>query len=372
MIIILISLLKIFGNIHGHTSYSDGCGTPCEAYEFVKSKNIKIYGITDHSHLLSQNEWEDIILCSNFYNDKNFVALFGQEVGKLNYFGHVNIYGENLNKIVPEKCFYYLDSLYEYIKNKNLIGIFNHPWENHFENLKFKEEYKDYICGIEIINKDSIYEDKVLKALLNGWELCFIASQDNHTCLWGIEKNKNGRIPLTCFLVDSLSKKEIFKSLRKRMTYAFELFPEDDTIYVDFKIDDKYERKIVKNINKINIKLKGEAKVEFVKIFIHIDEKIDSIFLYSKNIDFEKEYHLASGKHFLFLKIIQTDFDKCYVSPFFIEIKDEKIIYPEIIRKIDLSEFKILQVNGRFSKKTKSGILFLKKGENKQKIIFIE
>jgi hypothetical protein len=372
MIEILISLLKIFGNIHGHTSYSDGCGTPCEAYEFVKSKNIKIYGITDHSHLLSQNEWENIIFCSNIYNDENFVALIGQEVGKLNYFGHINVYGENLNKIIPENCFYNLDSLYEYIKNKNLIGIFNHPSENNFENLKFREEYKDYICGIEIINKDSTYENRCLKALLNGWELCFIASQDNHTCLWGIEKNKNGRVPLTSFLIDSLSRKGIFESLRKRRTYAFELFPEDDTIYVDFKIDDNYERKIVKNINEINVSLKAKAKIPFFKIFLYIDKEIDSMCLYSNNIDFEKKYYLQKGKHFLFLKILQSDFDKCYVSPFFIEIKDEKIIYPEIIRKGDLSEFKILKIDGRVSKKTRSGILFLKKDKNIEKIIFIE
>ncbi len=374
MIIFLISILKIFGNIHGHTGYSDGCGTPYEAFEFAKNHNLKIYGLTEHSHLLTQNKWNDIIYCKNLFKDENFLPIIGQEVGKLNYYGHINVYEENLNEIIPEKCFYNLDSIYEYIKNKNLIGIFNHPYEFHFRDFENSEKYKDYICGIEIINKDSVYEKRVIEAIKKGWELCFIASQDNHQCLWGIEKNKRERIPLTCFLVDSLSEKEIFKALRKRKTYAFELFPEDDTIYADFRIDGfSSGERIFKNINFINVKIDASAKIPFVKIFIYIDERIDSIFTYSEKIEIEKEYYLERGKHFLFAKLVQSDFDRVYLSPVFIEIKDERIIYPEIIKGEINGNFKIIGKNGRFLKKIKgSEILFLRKGEKVQKIIYFK
>ncbi|MDD4826640.1 MAG: histidinol phosphatase, partial [Mesotoga sp.] len=43
-----------FGNIHAHTSYSDGLGTPEEAFEHARNSGVvDIQAITDHDHDLN-------------------------------------------------------------------------------------------------------------------------------------------------------------------------------------------------------------------------------------------------------------------------------------------------------------------------------
>lgn len=291
MINFLICFFPVFGNIHGHTSFSDGCGTPYDAYNFAKEKNLKLYGLTDHSHHLSENEWKITMECADSFTDENFVAICGQEVGKLNYFGHINVYGKNLKEVVPQKCWENLDSLYEYLYQKNLIGIFNHPGKNHFKKFKYVEKYKDFMCGIEVINKDSVYEELCIRALSQGWELGFIASQDNHEWNWGLEKNKRGRIPQTAFLVNSLSREEIFEAIKERRTYAFELFPLEDTIFLDFNVGGKIMGERVETNSKwIDIHLVAKAKVPFIKIFLFIDSITDTIFIYTDTAQVKRTY----------------------------------------------------------------------------------
>lgn len=382
MINFLICLFPVFGNIHGHTSYSDGSGTPRDAYEFAKSHNLNFYGLTDHSHHLDENEWQNIIFWADSFNNTGFVAIYGQEIGKLNHFGHINVYGENLNEVIPEKCWYNLDSLYDYIYRKDLTGIFNHPWENHFNDFEFNNKYEDFICGIEIINKDSVYEKNCIKALSKGWKLGFIASQDNHEMNWGIERNKRGRIPQTAFIVDSLSRDNIFKALRERKTYAFELFPDEDTIFAELKVDDSISGKyMLKNSPLIRINLNVKAKIPFIKVFIFIDSLPDSIFFYSNQIQIQREYYISEGKHFVFAKLIQADFDRVWISPVFLLIKNNLIIYPSITSKQDMrlnlqnENVAVFSINGskiRFLEKVHRGILFIKKDKKRQKVVLIK
>lgn len=39
-----------FGNLHAHTSYSDGSGTPAEAYRMACDAGLDFYAITEHNH----------------------------------------------------------------------------------------------------------------------------------------------------------------------------------------------------------------------------------------------------------------------------------------------------------------------------------
>lgn len=375
MINFLLCFFPVFGNIHGHTSFSDGCGTPHDAYNFAKSKNLYLYGLTDHSHHLDANEWEITLACADSFTDKNFIAICGQEVGKLNYFGHINVYGEYLDEVVPEKCWYNLDSLYDYISRNNLIGIFNHPEKNHFENFKYNEKYRDYMCGIEVINRDSVYENSCIKALSKGWKLGFIASQDNHGWNWGVERNKRGRILQTAFLIDSFSKDEIFKALKKRRTYAFELFPDEDTVFVDFWVGGKnMGENLSTSSTLIDVYLEAKAKVPFLKILIFIDSLPDTIFVYQNKVSIQKKYFLKDGSHFIFAKLIQADFDRVWISPVFVDIKSINIIYPSTFEREGVFLKGIFSLDGRKIKDFNKGkgILFCTEEEKTYKLIVIK
>ena len=37
------------GNLHSHTAYSDGTGTPAQVYQFARASGLDFYAITDHS-----------------------------------------------------------------------------------------------------------------------------------------------------------------------------------------------------------------------------------------------------------------------------------------------------------------------------------
>ena len=39
-----------FGLLHGHTSYSDGLGTPDDAYESAKEAGLDFFAVTEHTH----------------------------------------------------------------------------------------------------------------------------------------------------------------------------------------------------------------------------------------------------------------------------------------------------------------------------------
>src|SRR4051812_8057402 len=39
-----------FGNLHSHTSYSDGSGTPAEAYAMARQEGLNFFAITEHNH----------------------------------------------------------------------------------------------------------------------------------------------------------------------------------------------------------------------------------------------------------------------------------------------------------------------------------
>jgi len=49
-----------YGNLHNHTSYSDGAGTPYQAYSYAKDiSGLDFLGLADHADYLTAAEWAD-------------------------------------------------------------------------------------------------------------------------------------------------------------------------------------------------------------------------------------------------------------------------------------------------------------------------
>ena len=48
-----------FGNLHSHTSYSDGSGTPDEAYRHARSAGLDFLAITEHNHKSAESGAKD-------------------------------------------------------------------------------------------------------------------------------------------------------------------------------------------------------------------------------------------------------------------------------------------------------------------------
>ncbi len=95
-----------YGNIHSHSSYSDGnkdsasngITLPLDNYNFGKaSANFDFLGISEHNHsgagMSKPNYYKGIVQASAANSDNNFVALYGMEWGVISKGGHVLIYG---------------------------------------------------------------------------------------------------------------------------------------------------------------------------------------------------------------------------------------------------------------------------------------
>ena len=101
------SLNYYYGNIHAHTSYSDGnkdsassgMTTPLQAFNYARqSSHIDFYGISEHNHyaagmrspLFYRRGLNDADAATI---DGDFVAMYGMEWGVISSGGHLLVYG---------------------------------------------------------------------------------------------------------------------------------------------------------------------------------------------------------------------------------------------------------------------------------------
>ena len=82
-----------FGSLHNHTSYSDGQGTPDQAYAYARNNGqLDFFGLADHSEMLTSSEWTTIKNAANNANlDGIFTAFYGFEWSSFWSYGHVAV-----------------------------------------------------------------------------------------------------------------------------------------------------------------------------------------------------------------------------------------------------------------------------------------
>jgi hypothetical protein len=90
-----------FGNLHAHSSYSDGnvdnkALTPSNNYAYAKnSLCMDFLGISEHNHLMNVANYQPGLNQAAAATNTNFLALYGMEYGVISNGGHVLIYGSN-------------------------------------------------------------------------------------------------------------------------------------------------------------------------------------------------------------------------------------------------------------------------------------
>jgi len=105
-----------FGNLHSHTSYSDGSGTPDQAYIHARdAARLDFLAITDHNYSDAENgasdDRRDGILIANDFSlyvgpqaeaiiptanrlseNGKFIAIYGQEFSSISSGNHINVF----------------------------------------------------------------------------------------------------------------------------------------------------------------------------------------------------------------------------------------------------------------------------------------
>lgn len=228
-----------YGIPHSHTSYSDGQGTPADAYEHARSKGLDFLVVTDHSNSLQgdeyiektkeflakeNSEWTKTGEMAAAFNQQHpdFLALRGFEMTSSDW-GHINVH--NTDKYVEaKKTMTGLREFYNWLENQpDAVAEFNHPnWpSDSFNNLGYVPEVDRILNLIETGNGAPPYsysraEEWYYRALDNGWHVGAVNAQDNHSMNWGDPDN------LTVVVADELSHDEFIEALRERRVYSTE------------------------------------------------------------------------------------------------------------------------------------------------------
>jgi hypothetical protein len=245
-----------FGDLHAHTNYSDGAGTPWTAFAAAKAAGADFFATTDHVAYpygqvgLTPALWDDTLDAAEASTDEGFVALAGYELwlpetGELNVFATDEVYGQagnpggrgfdnglhtSVRKALPR--------LYDWLADTGAIGQWNHPWTfgngvgttplEEFFNFGYRTTSRDRgIALIEAYNGGS-YEDAYVRALDAGWHVMPAANSDTHSADW-----ISGSEVRTVLLAEDLTASDLYDAMRNHRGYA----TQDSNLAVRFGVN---------------------------------------------------------------------------------------------------------------------------------------
>ena len=240
-----------FGNIHAHSSYSDGnqdsatsnMTKPLQAFNYAKNaQHIDFYGISEHNHyaagMTNPMNYYQGIADALTATTSSFVALYGMEWGIISGGGHVIVYGcdsligwDNTGYDV-----YVAKNDYAKLWNKineqpNAFGYLAHPANTDYDNLfttAVNLSADNAIVGLAARNgpansTNSTYSNpstgnyitRYNDALKRGYHLGVGLDHDSHNSVFG--KQTAGRLVV---MATSLTRSDILDAFRHMRFYS--------------------------------------------------------------------------------------------------------------------------------------------------------
>jgi hypothetical protein len=322
-----------YGNLHAHTSFSDGESTPDTAFAYARDvAGIDVQALTDHNN--GGYDYNPALYqivkhtADSFTVAGVFLALAGQEIGKSTGFGHIASYD------TPELSPFFnnasdLLSCYEWLLDSDRPAMFCHPMLFQTDDFNYFYYYPEYLKSmdlLEVINQNGNFEDKYLMALQQGWQVGAAANQDNHDRNWGAAANSLGQIPLTGIWADTLTKASVLDALQSRRTFATLVRPAGDFMELSIKAGNHWQGDyFITSSTQLEFEVSAKASINsFAKLLVYSDGLLsDSLKPQNKDTVWQFTKPLGPGKHYFFVKAIQTDNDMSWTSPVFVDVIEE-------------------------------------------------
>lgn len=277
-----------FGQLHSHTTYSDGSGSLDDALKYINSisdkDNIDFVAFTDHSNYFDTtndanpeaslydqnlmtatsrslwNEYKGKIADFNASpSNKGVVALAGFEMTWSGGPGHINTWNtegivsrnnktlNNKSSDAGLKAYYALLSQPEGV---DTISQFNHPGTTFgtFSDFAYWDPIIDSrISLIEVGNGEGAIGSGgyfpsysyYTMALDKGWHLAPTNNQDNHKGKWG-----NANEARNVIIADDLSEQGIYDALRNHRVYA----TEDKNLEITYTLNNELMGSIISDV----------------------------------------------------------------------------------------------------------------------------
>jgi hypothetical protein len=259
------SYLYLSGNLHAHSSYSDGnqdtpTSTPKDDYEFARDANcMDFLGISEHNHSQAGMQLSNFALGYNQANQVNgvvsglgnsIVTLYGMEWGVISGGGHVVVYGFDDQLVGWEAGNYNIycakndyTSLFALINGQaNAFGTLAHPSSSDYGGIAstYSVSADNAIVGAAVesgpatstsVSYNSFpsslgYLSYYKTMLAKGYHLGAVMDHDNHNMTFG-KVNTNR----TIVLATAKTRTSIVEAYRNMRFYA----SEDCNVKLDYK-----------------------------------------------------------------------------------------------------------------------------------------
>ncbi|MCZ4223302.1 CehA/McbA family metallohydrolase [Pedobacter rhodius] len=240
-----------YGNLHSHSSYSDGnkddlTKKPEDDYAFAKnSMNLDFLGISEHNHTqagMSLANWQPGIDAAKKATTSNFVAMHGMEWGVISGGGHVIVYGidsligweSGENQIyVPKSTYTGSTGLFRIINRHglNAVATLAHPNTTDYNNISATYDLSadSAIVGTALesgpaFSTNITYSDPASsmsylsyynRMLAKGYHLGASIDHDNHNLTFG--RHTRARLVV---LAPALTENDLLDAIKKMRFYA--------------------------------------------------------------------------------------------------------------------------------------------------------
>lgn len=201
------------GDLHSHAGYSDGQGTPAEAYASARASGLDFFALTEHGFFLTDEEWADILRqAETATQEGQFIGLRGFEYTP--DFGHINVFETRDYVMMTDPRYNTLTEFYDWLlQQPTAFAQFNHPSPNfNFYDFAFEPAVDQKIVLRELTTPSQFF-----LSLDAGWHLGTLMNTDTHQADWGC-------CPLMGLIAPELTKPAIIKALRARRTFFLSPF----------------------------------------------------------------------------------------------------------------------------------------------------
>jgi hypothetical protein len=301
-----------WGDLHAHTSYSDGCRVPKEAYEYARDQaKIDFFAVTDHSQLLTFDEYADVIAQAERYNQPGrFVTLYGAESTEST--GHFCFYMSPTPRLSSR-----LDDSYQEVGRMGLLAHFNHPnlssdpkqgWKDDFQGFHYVPAADRSMAMVEV---RSPTEEAAYIAMLNaGWHVGAAGCEDKHDATWGKGDT------WTVALARQLSRDSILEALWARRTYS----AADRNLELTFTVDgEDMGAQVARPAGALSCVVAvadpddGDA-INRIELFLD-GRIVGTVQPKLKKYAWSATLTLSPGRHYAFVRVTQTGDRMSWSSP---------------------------------------------------------
>ncbi len=310
-----------FGDIHSHTTYSDGSGPPGYAYAVARANGLHFLGLSDHAYMLDEERWEGMQQEAQLATVEGaFVALEGFEWTHQEA-GHINVFGSEGLISREESGGETLEGFHLWLASQSgAVAQFNHPGaEGDFEGFAYHPQADEVVQLLEVGNGIGAgyrsFESEYLESLYQGWRVGAANNSDTHTLNWGAETPHR-----TGVVAQALSREGILAALRAGRTFA----TEDSNLALALRAGGSW----------MGSTIPFSDTLSFTVEVADLDEEGVTLTLFDGNLAVASQSfpEAISGSwaieapgmvgHFYFVKAEQPDGDVAYSSPIWAEVTD--------------------------------------------------